>query len=108
MKCSQVRGMLPDYSVELLDARVSAAVDAHLEGCEPCRGELRALTATVTLVETYGTRNPPAGLFNGVRNRIEADGRTQQRPAWWAFLYSPPARVLAMGLATASVVFGLL
>jgi anti-sigma factor RsiW len=108
MKCSQIRDLLPDYTVELLDARVSARVDAHLAGCETCRGELRALEATTELVETFGTRTPPPGLFNGVRNRIEAGGRAQQSRPWWAWLYSRPARVAAMSMAMASVVLGLL
>lgn len=107
MDCSQVRDLLPDYSVEMLADRQRLAIDQHLGGCAECRAELRALDAVGDLVAEFGVRTPPPGLFNAVRNQIES-GVVQERPAWWAFLLSRPARAGAMGLAMASVALGLL
>ena len=107
MICSRVRDLLPDYSVQSLDARNTREVEAHLAICEGCTAELRAQEAAVQLVEQYGGINPPAGLFNAVRNRIEAGDFHRDRPAWWGFLYSKPVRVAAMGMAMAAVVLGL-
>ena len=107
MKCAEIREKLADYSVELLDARTSQRVDAHLEVCVDCRGELRALHAVVTLVETHGHREPPPGLFNGIRNQIEAGQLKQQRPAWWVFFLTAPARAGAMAMALGALAMGL-
>src|SRR5438105_4322544 len=107
MDCSRVRDLLPDYSVEILDTGSRAAVERHLEICVTCRGELRAQDDVMALVEQFGSRQPPAGLFNAVRNRIEAGDFVRQRPAWWSWLYSRPVRVLAMGTAVAALAFAL-
>src|SRR5438045_3465985 len=97
MDCSRVRDLLPDYSVEILDGRTRAAVERHLEVCAGCRAERRAQDDVMGLVEQFGARQPPPGLFNAVRNRIEGGDLVRERPAWWAWLYSRPARVLGMG-----------
>jgi anti-sigma factor RsiW len=108
MNCSQIRDSLPDYSVGILDSRSRAAVERHLEICADCRAELQAQDQVMDLVEQYGFRQPPVGLFNGVRNRIEAGDGKRARPAWWAWLYSGPARALAMGTALGALALALL
>src|SRR5205807_8509455 len=60
------------------------------------------------LVERYGERQPPPGLFNAVRNRIESGGVVRERPPWWAWLYTRPARAAAMGMAAGALALGLL
>jgi anti-sigma factor RsiW len=99
--------LLPDLSVELLDSRLRREVTAHLDACELCSRELRELESVVCLVERYGSVEPPPGLFNAVRNRIESGEVRRERPFWWAWMYSRPARAAAMGLATGAVVLGL-
>lgn len=108
MSCSKIRDLLPDYSVKMLDGRAQREVEAHLTQCEGCRAELKAQDDVMALVEQFGGVNPPVGLFNAVRNRIEGGDFVRERPAWWAFLLSRPARVGAMGLAMAAVMAGLL
>lgn len=107
MDCSQIRDLLPDYSVKILDGRAHREVDAHLAGCPECRAELQAQDDIMGLVEQFGAINPPPGLFNAVRNRIETGDFQRERPAWWAFLFTKPARVGAMGMAMAAVAAGL-
>ncbi|MFN3650449.1 MAG: anti-sigma factor family protein [Armatimonadota bacterium] len=108
MLCSQVRELLPDYSVEILDGRAHQQVASHLELCADCRAELTAMDSVMAMVEELGVRQPPPGLFNAVRNRIESGEVTRERPAWWAWIYSRPARGLAMGMAAAALALGLL
>ena len=108
MECTRVQNLLPDYSVELLDTRTHRAIEEHLAGCGDCRAELRALDAAVAMVETYGVRQPPPGLFNAVRNRIESGELRRERAPWWAFLYSGPARGVALAAAMSAVIMGLL
>jgi len=108
MKCERVQDLLPDFSVELLDARTHGAVAAHLESCAACQAEMKALDAAVALVEEFGVRQPPPGLFNAVRNRIESGDVVRDRAPWWAWLNTRPARGLAMGMAMATVALGVL
>ena len=107
MECPRVRDLLADYSVEMLDARQHRQVETHLQACADCSEELRVMDAVVSLVEEHGALNPPVGLFNGVRNRIEAGDFVRQRPAWWAIFLTAPARATAMALAMGAVVLGL-
>jgi putative zinc finger protein len=107
MICSRVRDLLPDYSVELLDARAHREVETHLAMCEECRRELKLLDQVVSLVEAHGVRQPPVGLFNGVRNRIESGAVVRERAPWWAWFYTGPARAAAMGMAVAALALGI-
>jgi len=107
MDCSRVRDLLPDYSVEILDARTRAQVERHLAACVACHEELRAEDDVMALVEQFGVRQPPAGLFNAVRNRIEAGDLVREQPAWWSWFYTRPARAFAMGTAVAALALAL-
>lgn len=106
MKCSQVQDLLPDYAVELLDARKHREVEVHLTECDACRLELKAQDDVMALVEQYGVKEPPVGLFNAVRNRIESGAVVRERPAWWAWFNTVPARALGMGVACAALAVG--
>jgi predicted anti-sigma-YlaC factor YlaD len=108
MNCSKIRDLLPDYSVEMLEGRARRMVQEHLAGCEGCREELRVQDSVMALVEQHGAHEPPPGLFNAVRNQIESGVVAQQRPAWWAWLYTGPARATGMGLAMAALAVSLL
>ncbi len=103
LKCTRVIELLPDYSVALLDHRTEAAVDSHLEICEVCRRELKTMDAAVALVAQHGGLQPPVGLFNAVRNRIEAGEAVRERRPWWFWFNTTPARSLAMGMAVLAI-----
>jgi hypothetical protein len=108
MDCTRVRDLLADYSVQMLDGRTHRQVEGHLQFCVDCKEELRVMDSVMALVEEHGTLAPPPGLFNAVRNQIEAGQVTRQRPAWWAIFLTTPARVAAMGMAMGAVALGLL
>jgi anti-sigma factor RsiW len=108
MNCAQVRDLLPDYSVEILDARTHQAVESHLAICADCRAELHTMDAVMDLVAQHGTRQPPPGLFNAVRNRIESGDVVRDRAPWWAWLLTTPARATAMTMAVGVLALGFL
>ena len=108
MDCTRVRDLLPDYSVEMLDGRMRTAVAEHLAVCADCRRELALQESVMTLVEAQGFREPPPGLFNAVRNHIEAGGVAQDARPWWSFVYNRPARALAMSMAVGALALGIL
>ena len=107
MNCNRVRDLLPDYSMDMLEGRERHDVQAHLAACEECRTELRAQDAVVALIEEHGARQPPPGLFNGVRNAIASGTVVRERAPWWSFIYTGPARAAAMSLALGALALGI-
>jgi hypothetical protein len=107
MNCNRVRDLLPDYSMDMLDGRERQDVQSHLTGCEDCRTELRAQDAVIALIEEHGARQPPPGLFNGVRNAIESGVVVREKAPWWAWIYTGPARAGAMSLALGALALGI-
>lgn len=107
MNCRHISNLLPDYSVDLLTGRNLDEVQHHLADCEPCRQELRALDAAATLIEQHGAVNPPAGLFNAVRNEIASPEFRRDRPSIWNWFQAPPVRALTMTAAAAALAFSL-
>lgn len=108
MECTRVQDLLPDYAVDMLDGRTRSAVAQHLADCAGCREEMALQERVMTLVETQGFIQPPPGLFNAVRNQIEAGAVAQDPRPWWSFIYSRPARALAMAGAVGALALGVL
>lgn len=107
MNCNKVRDLLPDYSMDMLDGRERQDVQSHLGACGDCRAELHAQDAVVALIEEHGARQPPPGLFNGVRNAIESGAVVRERVPWWSFIYTGPARAAAMSMALGALALGI-
>jgi hypothetical protein len=89
-----------------------ALFDAHLDGCESCADDLRALRSTVELLRELPTPDVPPHLVDRVIARIE-DGEGRSR--WWDGLaafwnlidpsrYLPP--LAAAALTSAAVIVG--
>jgi hypothetical protein len=106
--CARFQEMLPDYSVDMLDERTHNLVSEHLAVCSDCRAELVIQESVMSLVETHGVREPPPGLFNAVRNRIESAHIAQAAKPWWSFLWTAPVRGLALVGSAAVLVLGLM
>lgn len=106
--CARFRDMLPDYSVDMLDDRTQNLVSEHLAVCSDCRAELVIQESVMSLVETHGVREPPAGLFNAVRNQIETGNIAQASKPWWSFLWTAPVRGLALAGSAAVLIAGLM
>jgi hypothetical protein len=108
MDCARLRNLLPDYGVDMLDDRTHNIVSEHLAVCSDCRAELELQESVMSLVETHGLREPPAGLFNAVRNQIETGHIAQAPKPWWSFLWSAPVRGMALAGSVAVLVAGLM
>lgn len=100
MNCCKVRKHIADYAVGLLSGRNRSAVASHLDECAECRAEFEEQARVMLLVESADAIEPPAGLWNGVYNRISA---TPVHPSVWKQLkdghYRRRAR-WSMGFAT--------
>jgi predicted anti-sigma-YlaC factor YlaD len=80
MKCDDVRKLISE--APLGDPRASG-VEAHIANCPDCAAELRAMRKTVQLVESVEPIEPPAGLWNCVRNAIGEPVQPRSAPARW-------------------------
>ncbi len=66
-----LRESLAECALEVLDGRQRAAVMAHVETCEECDAELRALSSTSeALVTVPVAQDPPLGFESRVMDRI--------------------------------------
>ena len=108
MNHHEVRRRLGEYLQGDLTLGQRALFDGHLDECPDCAEELRALRATVHLLQATPEPPPPQGLADRVLARIE-EGEGRRR--WWdGFLNGvgglEPSRVLAP-LSAAAVAAGL-
>lgn len=104
MKCEPIRQRLWDYVGGALPPAEREAFEAHLQGCEACRLELKAAQATLVSLRNLRRYSAPESLKAQVRERIR-----QQRSAprvRWAFAWRRWALVPALGLLSALVVLG--
>ena len=94
------------YALGALGADEQAAVEAHLDGCGRCRGDLRWIAAAMeVLPASVEPREPPARLRRQLFAAVRADAPTSTEagsasPPWWR---RSPARALRPGLAFAAV-----
>jgi anti-sigma factor RsiW len=105
-KCHSVQDMLADYRSGLLSAGKRGWVEAHCAECSECAKELRVLDDVLALVDSNTPmQEPPAGLWNGVANRI-ATPETGRRGAfghWW----TRPLRLAGVGVAALALVIAI-
>jgi len=98
----------------LLDPeRVPAKVQAHVDACEHCRGELAELRATMSLLDAWESPEPSPYFLSKLDARMREERATA--PASWLerlrarLAYGPPMHVrplAAMALAVVLLVGG--
>ena len=98
----------------LLDPeRVPAKVQAHVDACEHCRGELAELRATMSLLDAWESPEPSPYFLSKLDARMREERATA--PASWLerlrarLAYGPPMHVrplAAMALAVVLLVVG--
>jgi len=86
--------------------KVPQDFEGHLEACDDCAGQLRALQAQGAMLrslQSNGDLEPRAGFYGRVMDRIEVDGRS----SIWAVLLQPNfGRRIAMASAVLVVLLG--
>lgn len=97
MRCQQTEKQLPEYLEGSLSPSAQEAVRRHLDECDRCRQAYRSLETLSewTQASVCLPAEVPAGLLQGVRERIKKPSRSVRlRPWWWQ-----KAPVLAAALA---------
>jgi hypothetical protein len=98
MKCQECEQFLEEYLDGELDARATAAVEAHLAACELCANAYDSLLSEQSLYASYerGVEATAPRLWGGVEARIRAEGTgrevglLQRVSAWFAPLFTAP------------------
>jgi len=104
MKCTEVRSLISEFSVGMLEGRRKSDVEAHLASCPDCSIELERTRRVMLLVDNLDEIEPPVGLWNGVYNRITAP---VERESIWQRLHRT-MKIWSVGVATAVVILALL
>lgn len=105
-KCHTAQEILTDYRTGLLSPAKLKWVEAHLAECSECSAELRVLDDVLSLVEGNAPlQEPPAGLWNGVANRIASPETRRSSIGQWL---TPPLRLAGVGAAALALVLGIM
>lgn len=99
MSCQRVREHLSDYVDRALTPQLEARISGHLEACDGCREELRALRALVAASARLGGRTIPRDITDAVMTRIASQ---RSRAAWWRRI-ARPVLAVPVGAAAAAL-----
>jgi anti-sigma-K factor RskA len=108
------RDDLVAYSLEALDPREAAAVEAHAPSCARCTRELQALAPAVAVLgESVEQLEPPPALRERVMAEVHGDvARAAEEPAatpprrqrrGWRGLVTRPAMAVGVAIAVAAI-----
>jgi len=103
MDCKRVQESLSEYSVGLITGKAFSEIETHLSSCLACQHEHEKLEKVLSLVDDLQLREPPAGLWNGVYNRISSEPKVPERMSLGqsiAALSRRPVSRWSAGLAT--------
>lgn len=111
MQCERAQEYFSDYLERTLDRPMTVALESHLAGCPPCRGEIESLRDLFVAMETIPEVEPPAdGAWRVIRAIQEEHVKqihARRRPARgffeWLRTLSPGSAAMGAGLATLAV-----
>jgi len=106
MKCKKARRKLNAFLDGELSVREADRVRQHLEACEQCAEELRALERLNGLLQLLPSPRFAVGLVAAIRRRAEGQLEVNRRPAAIAGLL--PERVVTAVAAALLMAVGLL
>jgi len=97
MTCDEVRELLPEHLLGILDAQQGVAIERHLRGCAACRHELALLEeGLAALARATHDEEPPAELRDRVLSSLQEERRDEPHAAIPAPRRS---RVIVFGIA---------
>ena len=99
MPCERVRKRLSDYLDRELTPAIDGQVGAHLESCDACREEARALGALVAASAAMGGRAIPRDIAGAVMSRIASQ---PIMVPWWRRV-ARPVLAVPVGAAAAAL-----
>ncbi|MBA3065889.1 zf-HC2 domain-containing protein [bacterium] len=76
MECKKCRSLLSEYKDMELDETASAPIRRHLESCQLCRAELKAMNGISGILASIKAPSPPSDFENRV---IRAMGKLSPR-----------------------------
>ncbi len=100
MKCSDIQNNFSEYIDGEALPEITAAIDAHLAGCEACRRELESYRAFVSLFAALGEEELPFDFSVKLRASLEAEAAARQK----AKAGKKRVRIRALALAAACLV----
>jgi anti-sigma factor RsiW len=100
---SEIRARLSEYLERDLDSAERSRVEAHLEGCGSCRGELHGLRETVSLLRRLPEPGLPPALADAVMARIASEARAPGTLRLLLRRTSEPGIALALAAGLAGV-----
>ena len=72
--CAEVRGVASDYIDDDLEPSTREKIRGHLEKCGPCISFFNTLRATIRLLRTSESYDPPAAFLERLRARLRGAG----------------------------------
>jgi len=83
MKCTEIKRLLPDYSVGALSRKKRETIKRHLDSCPECIRELMFLNKTASLLDSIPQEEPPDFLWEEVRRQIITQEEIEKTPLFW-------------------------
>ena len=101
MNCNKAIDLISDYIEGCLSDRVCIDFESHIQECNVCKEELRAMNAMLANLRSLGEQRSPINCWAGVRERIVE--REVSKISWLKWIIRPvyAAPVLAFGLLLA-------
>lgn len=102
MRCEKVLLQINEYIDGELNEFDSRRIEAHLDSCSACSGELKKYRRTKELVAFFGTVSAPAGLLDAIHLGIEKELVIRPLPVRNSY-YLKIAAAFAIVLLTAAL-----
>jgi anti-sigma factor RsiW len=79
IECGHVRDLSSDFIDDELDEDERDRMRKHLQWCGLCMAFINTLRATVGLLRSTDTSEPPSALKDRIRSSLPVDGNQEQR-----------------------------
>ena len=79
MECGHVRELSSDFIDDDLDEADRKRIREHLEWCGLCLAFINTLRATVSLLGSTDTPEPPSELKDRIRSNLPLDGHQERK-----------------------------
>ncbi len=106
LSCSDARGYLADHVDGTLSAELAASLETHLDSCDFCKMELKALAGLLPQLESDRIQDPGDDFFHKMNRRVH--GEIDARRRWTIRDLAPKPSFSPVFAAAALMLFLLL